>query len=108
LPATFYVATDFVERSVQLPDDGKPISWAGLRELDASGLATIGSHTHTHALLDRADPDTTRLELDRSKGLIEDRISIACEHFAYPKALPGSDAADVEVRARFRSAVLAG
>jgi peptidoglycan/xylan/chitin deacetylase (PgdA/CDA1 family) len=108
LPATFYVATDFVERSVPFPDDGTPISWDGLRDLQSSGLATFGSHTHTHALLDRAEPDTVRLELDRSKALIEDRLGVACDHFAYPKALPGSEIADAEVRKRFRSAVLAG
>lgn len=107
-PATFYVATDFVERGVPFPGAGPPISWGGLRELMASGLATIGSHTHTHALLDRADGPTAANELDRSTDLIAERLGVTCEHFAYPKALAGSPAAEGEVRRRFRSATVAG
>lgn len=107
-PATFYVATDFVERQVPLPGDGHPISWAGLGELAASGLATIGSHTHTHALLDRADGPTAADELQRSTDLLGERLGVECQHFAYPKALLGSPAAEGEVRRRFRSATVAG
>jgi peptidoglycan/xylan/chitin deacetylase (PgdA/CDA1 family) len=107
-PATFYVATDFVERGVDFPGDGVPVSWSGLAELVASGLATIGSHTHTHALLDRADGTTAAAELDRSIDLLGDRLGIECAHFAYPKALVGSPAAEGEVRRRFRSATVAG
>jgi peptidoglycan/xylan/chitin deacetylase (PgdA/CDA1 family) len=107
-PATFYVATDFVERQVPFPGDGRPISWSGLGELTASGLATIGSHTHRHALLDRADGATAAQELERSVELLGERLGVACAHFAYPKALLGSAAAEAEVRRRFRSATVAG
>ena len=36
------------------------------------------------------------------------RVGVAATHFAYPKALMGSPAADRAVRARFASAALAG
>ena len=107
-PATFYVATDFIEEGREFPGGGLPISWNGLAELLASGLATVGSHTHTHALLDRSDGVSAVAELDRSIGLIGDRLGVACAHFAYPKALLGSEGAEAEVRARFRSASVAG
>lgn len=107
-PATFYVATDFIERRVAFPGDGAPISWLGLAELLASGLATVGSHTHTHALLDRSDGTRAAGELDRSIELIGEHLGVDCAHFAYPKALLGSPAAEGEVRARFRSATVAG
>ncbi|MEO6318523.1 MAG: polysaccharide deacetylase family protein [Acidimicrobiales bacterium] len=107
-PATFYVATDFVERGLSFPGGAAPISWAGLGELLSSGLATVGSHTHTHALLDRADGPTAASELDRSIELIGEQLGVACEHFAYPKALLGAPPAEGEVRQRFRSATLAG
>jgi len=107
-PATFYVATDFVERCVAFPGGGVPVSWSGLGELLASGLVTIGSHTHTHALLDRAGGPVAAAELERSVDLIGERLGVACDHFAYPKALLGSPAAEAEVRARFRSATIAG
>ena len=47
-------------------------------------------------------------ELDRSIDLIGGRLGVDVRHFAYPKALPGSAAADAEVRRRFTSAALAG
>lgn len=107
-PATFYVATDHVERQLPFPGGGSPVSWSGLGELVASGLATIGSHTHSHALLDRVDGPAAAVELDRSIELIGDRLGVECCHFAYPKALLGSAAAEAEVRARFRTAAIAG
>ena len=47
-------------------------------------------------------------ELDRSRELIEQQLGASPAHFAYPKAVAGSAEADAEVRARFRSAALAG
>jgi hypothetical protein len=41
-------------------------------------------------------------------GLLADRVGVAARHFAYPKALPGSPAADAEVRRRFTTAAMAG
>jgi peptidoglycan/xylan/chitin deacetylase (PgdA/CDA1 family) len=107
IPATLYVATDFIEAGREFPDHGRPVSWAGLRDALTTGLVTIGSHTHTHRLLDRIDGPEAAGELDRSIGLIEDRLGVACGHFAYPKALLASSAAEQEVRRRFRTAVLA-
>src|SRR5207244_7718315 len=44
----------------------------------------------------------------RSIGLIGDRLGVECPHFAYPKALLGSPAAEQEVRRRFRTGAIAG
>jgi peptidoglycan/xylan/chitin deacetylase (PgdA/CDA1 family) len=107
IPATLYVATDFIERQIDFPDDGRPLSWSALRDGVATGLVTVGSHTHTHALLDRLPEPEVADELDRSIGLIADRLGVAATHFAYPKALPGSPEADRLVRDRFRSAAVA-
>jgi len=107
VPVTLYVATRFVEDQVMFPDDGKPVSWAGLADAVSTGLVTIGSHTHTHALLDRAELLAVRDELDTSIDLIGERLGVRAEHFAYPKAVPGPPSVDLEVRKRFRSAALA-
>lgn len=107
VPATLYAATHFIDTGEAFPWGAPPASWAGLRDAASTGLVTIGSHTHTHPLLDRADPLEIAVELDRSIELIGEQIGIAPAHFAYPKALPGSDAAEAEVRARFSSAALA-
>lgn len=108
VPATLYVATDFIERSRSFPHDGTPLSWSALAAAQSTGLVTVGSHTHTHALLDRASPAVVADELDRSMALIEDRLGTTPAHFAYPKALGATGAAEAEVRRRFRSAALGG
>jgi peptidoglycan/xylan/chitin deacetylase (PgdA/CDA1 family) len=107
LPATLYAATHFVGAGEAFPWGAPPASWAGLRDAVSTGLVTVGSHTHTHALLDRADPSVIADELDRSIDLIGEHVGTAPAHFAYPKALPGSTAAEAEVRRRFTTAALA-
>ncbi len=108
VPAVLYLATRFVEEQRDFPDDGRPLSWAALRDCVSTGLVTIGSHTHSHALLDRCPPAAAEVELDRSVELIRDRLGVDPAHFAYPKAVDGSPAARAAVARRFRSAALAG
>jgi peptidoglycan/xylan/chitin deacetylase (PgdA/CDA1 family) len=108
VPVTLYVATDFVERGRAFPGGAAPLSWAALADAVSTGLVTVGSHTHTHALLDRLPPAEVAAELDRSIALIEDRLGVRPLHFAYPKAVAGSPHAAAAVARRFRSAALAG
>jgi peptidoglycan/xylan/chitin deacetylase (PgdA/CDA1 family) len=108
VPATFYVATDFVDRGVPFPGGGRPATWSALRELAASPLTTVGSHTHRHLLLDRLPAADIDDELDRSADLLGEHLGVTPTHFAYPKAVAGSPAAEAAVRRRFRTAVLAG
>jgi peptidoglycan/xylan/chitin deacetylase (PgdA/CDA1 family) len=108
VPATLYAATAYIEDSVPFPDGSPPCSWAGLADAVQTGLVEVGSHTHTHRLLDRCDPADVDDELDRSKGLIHDRLGREAMDFANPKAVRGSAYADRAVRARFRSSALAG
>lgn len=108
VPATFYVATGFVEDQRAWPDGCPPVTWAGLAELASSPLVTIGSHTHTHALLDRVDVSVARDELDRSRDLLGERLGTEARHFAYPKAIPATGAVHAKVVARFRTATVAG
>jgi peptidoglycan/xylan/chitin deacetylase (PgdA/CDA1 family) len=105
IPVVLYVATAFVEHQWSFPHNGVPLSWAALRDLVATGLVTVGSHTHTHALLDRTD-GSAAAELDQSIGLIEDRLGVEARHFAYPKGVEGSSFAAAAVRHRFTSAAL--
>ena len=108
VPSTLYVATDFLERGVPFPDEGVPLSWSALGDAVAGGLVDVGSHTHRHALLDRLPVPEIDGELDRSIELIGDHLGVRAAHFAYPKAVMGSAAADAAVRARFDSAAVAG
>ncbi len=108
VPALLYLATAHIEEQRAFPDDGKPASWGALADAVSTGWLQVGSHTHSHALLDRLPADEVAGELDRSIDLIGDRLGVAAEHFAYPKALAGSPTAAAEVARRFRSAALAG
>lgn len=108
VPATVYLATDFVDRGVAFPDDGRPLSWSAVRDMAATGLVTFGSHTHRHRLLDRLPPAEAADDLDRSRQLIEDHLGAPARHFAYPKAVAGSAAVEPLVRQRYRSAALGG
>jgi peptidoglycan/xylan/chitin deacetylase (PgdA/CDA1 family) len=76
--------------------------------MTSTGLVTVGSHTHTHALLDRVDVDDARSEIARSASLIQDHLGQHAAHFAYPKAVAPSVAVEALVRDQFRSAALAG
>ncbi len=108
IPVTLYVATDFVDRARDFPDEGTPLSWSAVRDLHVDQGWVIGSHTHSHALLDRLAPGEIDDELDRSIELIGAHTGATASHFAYPKALAGGRQAERAVRRRFRSAVLAG
>ncbi len=108
IPTTLYVATRHIDEQIEFPDDGRPATWLGLAAAVTTGLVTIGSHTHSHALLDRLPAPDVADELDRSIGLIGDRLGVPASHFAYPKALTPTPIADCAVRERFKSASLAG
>lgn len=106
--ATLYAATSFIEDGLEFPGGGRPVSWAALRDACATGLVDVGSHTHTHRLLDRTSPAEAAGELDRSVDLIGERLGRTAHDFAYPKAVPGTPDVARLVRERFRSAALAG
>jgi peptidoglycan/xylan/chitin deacetylase (PgdA/CDA1 family) len=108
VPCVLYVATDFIESGRPFPDDGAPLSWNELADALSTGLVTIGSHTHSHALLDRLADERIVFELERSIELVQTRLGVNPDHFAYPKALAGSAAAQRAVREHFVSAALAG
>lgn len=108
VPALLYVSTEFLDSRREFPYAGTPLTWNAARESIATGLITLGSHTHTHALLDRVDALAARDELDRSIERLGEETGLAPKHFAYPKALLGTPAAAQLVRERFVSASLSG
>jgi peptidoglycan/xylan/chitin deacetylase (PgdA/CDA1 family) len=102
IPATLYLATGLVSGE-SLDAGAEALSWTALRDVVSTGLVTVGSHTHSHADLTRAHEQRIETEMIRSKELIEDRLGVACRHFAYPWAV-GSPAADRVARTVFDSA----
>ncbi len=108
VPATLYAATRFIDDGAKFPWGAPPTSWAALRDAVSTGFVTVGSHTHSHWLLDRQAPADIEADLDRSIQLIGEQLGTTPAHFAYPKALPGAAMSEIAVRRRFRSAALAG
>ena len=107
LPATLYVATRFIDEGAAFPWGAPPTSWSALLDSLTSGNITVGSHTDGHWLLDRLDATAVGDDLDRSIDLIGEHLGARPRHFAYPKAVPGSPAAEIAVRRRFDTASLA-
>jgi peptidoglycan/xylan/chitin deacetylase (PgdA/CDA1 family) len=112
IPATLYLATRYVEEQRFFGFRGyqtgaRPLNWAQVREMMASGLITVGAHTHSHADLTRLPAEAVEEELERSLDLIEARTGVRAMHFAYPW---GAVTAQVRraVAARFRTAVRGG
>jgi peptidoglycan/xylan/chitin deacetylase (PgdA/CDA1 family) len=108
VPATLYLTTGFVDGQIPVPSGGRPVSWSALRDACSTGLIDIGSHTHTHQLLDRVGRSAAAADLDRSVDLIGEHLGLPALDFAYPKAVPGGRDIGALVRDRFRSAALSG
>ena len=60
-----------------------PLTWQMLAEMRRGGF-TIGCHTHTHAVLPTETPADAYSEVRRSREVLEHRLGIKVEHFAYP------------------------
>jgi peptidoglycan/xylan/chitin deacetylase (PgdA/CDA1 family) len=99
IPAILYLATGLVG----VGPEG--LHWSQLEDAISTGLVTIGSHTHSHSDLSRATESEAGAEMDRSRGLIEDRLGVPCRHFAYPWAVASTEA-ESAARTRFDSAAL--
>lgn len=111
LPAVLYVPVGFLDGSHPAPLEGAehlpPMSWEQIREVVASGLVTIGSHSVSHPDLRRLSEPDCRVELVRSRQRLEDETGGVVTSFCYPRALwsPGVRALAAEF---YDSAVAAG
>ncbi len=78
LPATVFIVTNWV---------GTPgyLSWKQIRELAASGLFEIGSHSRTHPWLPAVDEQQLNEEITGSRRILEAQLpGIHVMHFSYP------------------------
>ena len=86
--AALYVPTAYVGATTRfngsLGEDGRPVlSWQALRDIAAEGVE-VAAHSHTHPQLDRVPTEVISDEADRSRSLLEDKLGLAVEGFAYP------------------------
>jgi peptidoglycan/xylan/chitin deacetylase (PgdA/CDA1 family) len=105
VPAVLYLATGLVANGGHGPADPDALTWSQLAEAVATGLVTVGAHTHGHTDLSHAPEQRCHDEMARSKELVEDHLGVPCRHFAYPWAV-GSKSADRVARRLFDTAAL--
>ena len=60
------------------------MNWEELQELASDALVQIGGHTLTHPSLAHLDERTAAREIEQSKRILEHRLGVKVEHFAYP------------------------
>ncbi|HSX41296.1 MAG TPA: polysaccharide deacetylase family protein [Candidatus Saccharimonadales bacterium] len=60
------------------------LSWDEVRELDRSGLITIGAHTVDHEALATDSPADQQFEIFQGKAELESQLGHPVRHFAYP------------------------
>lgn len=84
VPATFFITT----QSVGIKTTNDHFTWDQAREMEASGLIDIQSHTHTHRLLDGVGKEEAYYEVARSFGEIEKELGKRdVKALAYPQFL---------------------
>lgn len=115
IPATVFVVTHYMEsqrpfdfggyaRSDQRP---RPLNWGQVREMVASGLITVGAHSHSHENLTRLAASAVREDVERCRGLIEERLGSSPRHFAYPWGVMNAEVKQI-VGESFATAVRGG
>jgi peptidoglycan/xylan/chitin deacetylase (PgdA/CDA1 family) len=108
LPVTLYLATAFVGGT--LPWGVPAVTWDQLAAAQAAAGTSleIGAHSHRHELFDSMSGERAASDLDACGQAIESHLGIGARHFAYPKAVTPSAAAETVVRRRYATAAVAG
>ncbi len=75
-----------IAQSAPLYQQLRPLSWTEVNKI--KDVISVGSHSVSHFLLAKADPDVIRDEISQSKRLIEDRIGEEVISFSYPGGVP--------------------
>lgn len=86
--ATLYVPTAYVGATtsfnVSMGEQNRAVlSWQALLDIAAEGIE-VAAHSHTHPQLDRVPASVVNDEVRRSRGLLEDKLGLAVDGFAYP------------------------
>jgi len=88
--ATVYIPTAFVNET-RASFKAKPcMTWVEIRELQSSGIS-FGSHTVNHPQLHELEERAVKNEVEVSKQVIEQKLGLPVESFAYPFAFPDAD-----------------
>ena len=104
MTATLFVTTGFLGGTFR----GLPVlDWGELAAIRDGGIE-IGSHTVSHTALDRLAPARVLAELQGSKLLLEDRLGVAVDSFAYPFGFQTSETRQAVIAAGYAAACAVG
>lgn len=109
LPAIIYLTADFVDQKASHPryksNERLHMDWSEVRELQAGGLISFGSHTCTHPMLSELSDAQSRAEIIDSKHRLEDKLGTVVKSFAYPNGNYGQREVELVEQAGYRHAV---
>jgi peptidoglycan/xylan/chitin deacetylase (PgdA/CDA1 family) len=91
-----------LQDAAEIPAIYRPLSWADVREMQQSGLVSLGSHTVSHLVLTRCEATRAQRELADSRRRIEAETGVPCQLFCYPNGKAGCF--DVSTKAMLRAA----
>src|SRR5262249_2631691 len=87
-----------LERAVPVPEaavNGRILTWEQARTMLKGGVS-FGAHTMTHPAVSQLSASELEEELTQSKALIENRLDIRVEDFAYPFGKAGDCSLEAE------------
>jgi peptidoglycan/xylan/chitin deacetylase (PgdA/CDA1 family) len=83
-PARFIQELEEKTEGEELPKTSRRfLSWEEAREMTRGGM-TIGSHTHSHAVLSQLGPDQQFEELAKSRTILQEQLGVKADVLAYP------------------------
>lgn len=85
--ATVFLATGRIQQTSMRLEGVDYLTWREVRELHEEGVR-FGSHTVTHPDLRCLGPEQIEYELGYSKEVIEQKLGVAVNSFAYPFPFP--------------------
>lgn len=81
------------------------MTWDHIRELDRSGLVTIGAHTVNHYELPLLSSEEARYEMEYGRLRIEEQIGRRVDHFCYPFGIAGDRELSLSKKLGFKTCV---
>jgi peptidoglycan/xylan/chitin deacetylase (PgdA/CDA1 family) len=74
----------FVSPQKSETNDARYLSKAEIKELHSISQATVGAHGYSHTSLTSISNELAKIELDKSKSVLEDLLSSPVESMSYP------------------------
>lgn len=104
VPITLFALSDPENANrVTLGNTKKLLQFSDIRYLAKKGW-TIGSHTATHANLAKADEEELEQEIVDSKKMLEQKVGVKVDYFAYPNGVFSNKAIEFVKKAGYKAA----